>query len=249
MILTSIAVDDEPLALNLITSYISQTPSLDLKGKFTNAVDALKYIHENPVDVVFLDIRMNDLSGIELAKVLNEYRNNGNLRVIFTTAYDQYALESYKVEALDYLMKPFSYADFAKSVTKAVKYYELLKGVSGSTEIAKETLSDETEYIYLKVEYQMVRVDVSDILYVESDKDYVKVFVKNEAKPITSLTSLKSVEEKLPKSKFMRIHRSFIVALDKIKAATKGTVEVSGRSIPVTDQYRDNYADFFKNWQ
>lgn len=249
MMLTCIAVDDEPLALQMIASYIAQTPALDLRAKFSNAVDALKFIHEHPVDLVFLDIRMNDLSGIELAKVLSGYRSKGNLRVIFTTAYDQYALESYKVDALDYLMKPFSYADFARSVDKAVKYYGLLQGVTvPSAEPVKEAVH-ETEYLYLKVEYQMVRVAVSDILYIESDKDYVKVFAKNESKPITSLTSLKSVEEKLSGANFMRIHRSFIVALDKIKAATKGTVEIAGRSIPVTDQYRDSYAEFFKNWQ
>ena len=249
MKLSCIAVDDEPLALNLLVSYIEKTPALALQGSYSNAIEALKALHEAPVDILFLDIRMHDLSGIELAKVLEPYRSGGNLRVIFTTAYDHYALESYKVDALDYLLKPFSYSDFSKSVAKAVRYYELINGAAEqhSKEIGT-TATNDIDYIYLKVEYQMVRISIDDILYVESDKDYIKVFVRNEAKPFHSLTSMKAVEEKLPKNKFMRIHRSFIVALDKIKAATKGAVEVAGKSIPVTDQYRENYLPFFKKW-
>jgi len=250
MILTCIAVDDEPLALNLLTSYIAQTPTLELKGKFSNGIEALKALHENPVDVVFLDIRMNDLSGIELAKVLSESRSNDNIRIIFTTAYDQYALESYKVEALDYLVKPFSYPDFAKAVSKAMRYFELLKGIANpKSEQHLENRTADIQYLYVKVEYQMVRIAANDIVFVESDKDYVKIYLQNETKPVVSLTSLKSVEEKLPKTAFMRIHRSFIVSLDKIKAVTKGTVEVAGRTIPVTDQYREEYLTFFNRWK
>lgn len=245
MTLTCIAVDDEPLALNLLVSYIEKTPLLELKGKFSNAVDALKALRDEPVDVAFLDIRMNDLSGLELARVLDQYRTSGNLRVIFTTAYDQYALESYKVEALDYLLKPFSFSDFSKAVEKAVRYFEYVKG---GPAIEKET-TEKPQFLYLKVEYQMVRVPLEDILYLESDKDYIKVFLQNEPKPILSLTSMKSVEEKLPADRFMRVHRSFIVALDKIRAATKGTVEVAGKTFTVTEQYRDAYADFFARWQ
>lgn len=245
MTLTCIAVDDEPLALNLLVSYIEKTPMLELKGKFSNAVDALKALRDEPVDLAFLDIRMNDLSGLELARVLDQYRNAGNLRVIFTTAYDQYALESYKVEALDYLLKPFSFSDFSKAVEKAVRYYEFVKGAPA---IEKET-AERPQYLYLKIEYQMVRVPFEDILYLESDKDYVKVYLQNEAKPLLSLTSMKAVEEKLPADRFMRVHRSFIVALGKIRAATKGTVEIAGKTIPVTEQYRDVYAEFFARWQ
>jgi two-component system response regulator LytT len=250
MTLSCIAIDDEPLALSMITSYISQTPSLVLQGAFTNAIDALKALHETPADLIFLDIRMHDLSGIELAKILEQYRNNGNMRIIFTTAYDQYALEGYKVDALDYLLKPFSYTDFSNAVAKAVRYYQLIQKTG--TEPTKETINipaKEAAYIYLKVEYQLVRVATDDILYIESDKDYIKVYLVNEPKPLLSLTSMKAIEEKLDKDKFMRIHRSFIVSLDRIKAATKGSVEISGKTIPVTDQYRDTFSAFLQHWK
>ena len=245
MILTCIAVDDEPLALNLLVSYIEKIPYLRLKGSFSNAVDALAMLHQEPVQLAFLDIRMNDLSGLELARVLDQYRNTVNLRVIFATAYDQYALESYKVEALDYLLKPFSFIDFSKAVEKAVRYYEHVKGPAADYN-KKEDLR---LFLYLKVEYQTVRVLFDDILYLESDKDYVKVYLRGVADPLTSLISMKAIEEKLPMQRFMRVHRSFIVSLDNIRAATKGSVEVSGRSIPVSEQYRDIYTRFFKKWQ
>lgn len=250
MILSCIAVDDEPLALNMIKSYINQTPSLSLKGTFSNAIDALKALHENPVDVIFLDIRMHDLSGIELAKVLDQYRAQGNMRIIFTTAYDQYALESYKVDALDYLLKPFNYTDFYNTVAKALRYYQLIKKPEPTEYKDTESLTPkEPLYIYLKVEYQLVRVAIDDILYIESDKDYIKMYLINENKPLLSLTSMKAIEEKLPKDRFMRIHRSFIVSLDRIKAATKGTVEINGKNIPVTDQYKETFAQFLETWK
>ncbi|NMH28070.1 LytR/AlgR family response regulator transcription factor [Flavobacterium silvaticum] len=250
MILSCIAVDDEPLALKMMASYIEQTPALKLVSTFSNGIAALKAINESPVDLLFLDIRMNDLSGIELAKLLEPYKADGNLRIIFTTAYDQYALEGYKVEALDYLLKPFSYDDFLKAVNKAVKYYELIRK-TGVDEVEKpvEIPSAEKSYIYVKVEYQLVRIATEEITYLESDKDYIKIYIENQPKPIVSLMSMKAIEEKLPKDKFMRIHRSFIVSLDKIKAATKGTIEVAGKTIPVTDQYREQFAAFFKSWQ
>ncbi|MFV8324840.1 LytR/AlgR family response regulator transcription factor [Flavobacterium sp. ZS1P14] len=249
MILKCIAVDDEPLALQIIVSYIEQTPSLSLVGQFSNAIEALKAIHEQDIGLLFLDIRMPDINGIELAKIVEQYRVKGNLRIIFTTAFDQYALDGYKVDALDYLLKPFSFVDFSKSVAKALAYFELIRNPEQEIKSINPTIPEtEVAYIYLKFEYQLVRIAVDDIIYIESMKDYVKVFRQSEDKPLLSLTSMKSLEEKLPENKFMRIHRSFIVSLDKIKAATKNSVQIGKVTIAVTDQYKDNFIKFFQGW-
>ncbi|TRX12532.1 LytR/AlgR family response regulator transcription factor [Flavobacterium gawalongense] len=249
MILKCIAVDDEPLALQIIVSYIEQTPSLSLVGQFSNAIEALKAIHEQDIDLIFLDIRMPDINGIELAKIVEQYRVKGNLRIIFTTAFDQYALDSYKVDALDYLLKPFSFVDFSKSVAKALGYFELIRNPEQEVQKFNPPIPEtEVAYIYLKFEYQLVRIAVDDIIYIESMKDYVKVFRLSEDKPLLSLTSMKSLEEKLPENKFMRIHRSYIVSLDKIKSATKNSVQIDKITIAVTDQYKDNFMKFFKDW-
>ncbi|MFV8464367.1 LytR/AlgR family response regulator transcription factor [Flavobacterium sp. LB1P62] len=249
MILKCIAVDDEPLALQIIVSYIEQTPSLALVGQFSNAIEALKAIHEQDIDLIFLDIRMPDINGIELAKIVEQYRVKGNLRIIFTTAFDQYALDGYKVDALDYLLKPFSFVDFSKSVAKALGYFDLIRNPEQEIRKFSPPIPEaEVAYIYLKFEYQLVRIAVDDIIYVESMKDYVKVFRLSEDKPLLSLTSMKSLEEKLPANKFMRIHRSYIVSLDKIKSATKNSVQIDKITIAVTDQYKDNFIKFFQDW-
>ncbi|MES2805623.1 MAG: LytTR family DNA-binding domain-containing protein [Bacteroidota bacterium] len=249
MILKCIAVDDEPLALQILVSYIEQTPSLLLLGQFSNAIEALKAIHEQDIDLIFLDIRMPDINGIELAKIVEQYRVKGNLRIIFTTAFDQYALDGYKVDALDYLLKPFSFVDFSKSVAKALGYFELIRNPEQEVQKLSPPIPEtEVAYIYLKFEYQLVRIAVDDIIYVESMKDYVKVFRLSEDKPLLSLTSMKSLEEKLPENKFMRIHRSYIVSLDKIKSATKNSVQIDKITIAVTDQYKDNFMKFFQDW-
>lgn len=249
MILKCIAVDDEPLALQILVSYIEQTPSLALLGQFSNAIEALKAIHEQDIDLIFLDIRMPDINGIELAKIVEQYRVKGNLRIIFTTAFDQYALDGYKVDALDYLLKPFSFVDFSKSVAKALGYFELIRNPEQEIQKLSPPIPEtEVAYIYLKFEYQLVRIAVDDIIYVESMKDYVKVFRLSEDKPLLSLTSMKSLEEKLPENKFMRIHRSYIVSLDKIKSATKNSVQIDKITIAVTDQYKDNFMKFFQDW-
>ncbi|MDI5894062.1 LytR/AlgR family response regulator transcription factor [Flavobacterium algoritolerans] len=249
MILKCIAVDDEPLALQILVSYIEQTPSLALVGQFSNAIEALKAIHEQDIDLIFLDIRMPDINGIELAKIVEQYHVKGNLRIIFTTAFDQYALDGYKVDALDYLLKPFSFVDFSKSVAKALGYFELIRNPEQEVQKLSPPIPEtEVAYIYLKFEYQLVRIAVDDIIYVESMKDYVKVFRLSEDKPLLSLTSMKSLEEKLPENKFMRIHRSYIVSLDKIKSATKNSVQIDKITIAVTDQYKDNFMKFFQDW-
>jgi two-component system response regulator LytT len=240
--LQCIAVDDEPLALGLVCAFIEKTPFLNLAGRFSSAVEALQVIHSEHIDVIFLDIQMPDLTGIELARVIEKAGNKAP-RIIFTTAFNQYALDGFRVDALDYLLKPFNYEEFLRAASKAQAYAELLQKASsaGSTE-------PKDEYLFLKVEYQLVRIAYDDILYTEGLKDYVKVHLKSDAKPVLSLTSLKALEEKLPSSKFMRVHRSFIVNLDKISAVTRNTIQIGSTTIPVSDQYKEGFNQFLSKW-
>jgi len=251
MTINCIAVDDEPLALGLVCSFIEQTPFLNLVGRYSSAVAALKAIHAQKIDVAFLDIQMPDLNGIELARVLDNSKAN-KPRIIFTTAYNQFALEGYKVDALDYLLKPFNYEEFLHAANKALAYVELLeKSNVTATPTVTATIPEERiedEYLFLKVEYQLVRIALNDILYIEGLKDYVKVWLKSAEKPILSLTSLKSLEEKLPSKKFMRVHRSFIVSLDKINSSTRNALQIGKINITVGDQYKEAFSQFLSKW-
>ncbi|MDO7844781.1 LytTR family DNA-binding domain-containing protein [Hymenobacter sp. M29] len=240
------AVDDEPLALGLVCSFIEQTPFLRLVGRHESAVAALKALHEQPeIQLLFLDIKMPDLSGLELARVLQR-----GPRVIFTTAFNQYALEGFRVDALDYLLKPFNYEEFLRAALKAKTYFEL-KQTQAANAAAPAPVAPEPEqdHIYLKVEYQLVRVALADIVYVEGLKDYVKVHLASQTRPLLSLTSLRSMEEKLTASKFLRIHRSYIVGLGHIQAVGRGTVQIAGETLPVSDGYREAFDQFFSRWK
>jgi DNA-binding LytR/AlgR family response regulator len=239
MILNCIAVDDEPLALGLVSSFIEQTPFLNLKGRLSSAVEALKVLNDEDIDLLFLDIQMPNLNGIELARVLDSRVNKP--RIIFTTAYNQFALEGYKVDALDYLLKPFNYEEFLRAAQKALKYKEL-------TNKPAEELKQEEEYLFIKVEYQLVRVALNDILYIEGLKDYVKIWLKSAPKPLLSLTSLKALEEKLSTRRFMRVHRSFIVSLDQINSVTRNTLQIGSINISVGEQYKDAFNAFISKW-
>ena len=246
MTLNCIAVDDEPLALDLVSKFIEQTPFLKLAGKYSGAVDALNAIHTQKIDLVFLDIQMPDLNGMELARVLDKGSNKP--RIIFTTAYNQFALEGYKVDALDYLLKPFNYQEFLRAAQKAVHYAELLNKPDTQTPGVNESEHADQNCIFLKVEHQLVRIDFDDILYFEGLKDYVKVELKSSEKAILSLTSLKALEEKLPPKRFMRVHRSFIVSLDKITSMTKSSIQVGKKLITIGDQYKDAFMKFTGKW-
>ncbi|OOQ57306.1 LytR/AlgR family response regulator transcription factor [Mucilaginibacter pedocola] len=250
MKINCIAVDDEPVALKLVTSYIEQTSFLNLVGTFSNAVEALKATFENPaIQLIFLDIRMADLSGVELARIIEQTGKKKNLRIVFTTAYDQYALEGFKVDALDYLLKPFSFVDFTKAATKAYDYFVMLESSNAGAGIEAPITAPQKSYIYLKVDFQLVKIDTDDILYIEGLKDYVKLFLKSQEKPLLTLTSLKSLEEKLSPSGFLRIHRSFIIAKNAVKSVTKNSVQIADTTIPVTDQYKELFFEFIKDWR
>ena len=244
-----IAVDDEPLALGLVCAFIQQTPFLELVGRYESAVEALRAVHAEPdIKLLFLDIQMPDLTGLELARILK----NGP-RVIFTTAYNQFAVEGFRVDALDYLLKPFNYEEFLRAALKAKAYYERLTPAAPPASVAATPATPAAapteNYLFLRVEYQLVRVDFDDILYVEGLKDYVKVMLASQPRPLLSLTSLRSLEEKLPTSQFMRIHRSYIVNLNRIHSVGRNLVQISDQSIPVSDAYREAFDQFMSRWK
>lgn len=229
MQLRTIAIDDEPLALSLLSDYISKTPFLELAGKFDNPLDALEFLRKESVDLLLIDIQMPDLTGTEFVRSLES-----SPKVIFTTAYPQYAIEGFKLNATDYLLKPFSYDEFLKAVQKAQKQTELEAGAATIVEA-------NNQFLFLKSEYKIRRINFNDILYIEGLKDYIKVFIKGEQKPILSLNSIKALEQKLPDDRFMRVHRSFIVNLDQIDTIERSRIVFGKEYIPISDQYKEKF--------
>jgi DNA-binding LytR/AlgR family response regulator len=228
----TIAIDDEPLALQLVKGYIEKTPGLELTGTFDNPLDAVEFMAQEQVDLIFVDIQMPDLTGIEFARSLAK-----GAKVVFTTAYEKYALEGFRLDVVDYLLKPFSYEEFFKAVQKVQRQ---LKSDAGSL----NQVEANAEFLFLKSDYKIRRINFSEILYIEGLKDYVKVYVVNETKPVLSLTSLKTLEGKLPESKFMRVHRSFIVNLEKINTIERSRIVFGKTYIPVSDQFKDKFQDY-----
>ena len=227
-----VAIDDEPLALQLVKGYVEKTPFLEMAGAFDNPVDAVGFITSSDVDLVLLDIQMPDLTGTELASVIS-----GGPKVIFTTAYEKYALEGFRLDAVDYLLKPFSYAEFLRAVQKAEKLIELERQQLPSVEVRKD-------FLFIKSEYKIRRINFSEIHYIEGLKDYVKIFLTGEKKPVLSLSTLKALEARLPEDKFMRVHRSYIVNLDTVKVIERNRIVYGDVRIPVTDQYKENFQKF-----
>jgi len=242
MTLNCIAVDDEPPALDLICRFINQTPFLTLTDSFSNAIESLRFINENNVDLIFLDIQMPDLSGIELARILSGRNMSNSPSIVFTTAFDQFALEGYKLDVVDYLLKPFGYEEFLRGATKALNLAKLKSNQA-------EASSKDEDYIYLKVEFQTVKIACSQITYIEGLKDYAKIHILNEDKSILSLITLKALEEKLPKGKFMRIHKSFIVSLEKITSVTRNSIYIGDTMFGVSEQYKEEFARFLHGWR
>ncbi len=227
-----VAIDDEPLALQLVKGYIEKTPTLELAGAFDSPVDAVSFIQSADVDLVLLDIQMPDLSGTELARVIA-----GGPKVIFTTAYEKYALEGFRLDAVDYLLKPFSYAEFLKAVQKAEK-------LMGAERRELPALEVNNDFLFIKSESRIRRINFSEIHYIEGLKDYVKIWLKDEKKPVLSLSTLKALESRLPGDRFMRVHRSFIVNLETVKVIERGRIVFGEVRIPVTEQYIENFRKF-----
>ena len=230
--INAIAIDDEPLALQLVTGYIEKTPGLNLLGKFDNPLDAMDFLAREGVDLIFIDIQMPDLSGLEFTRSMAK-----GPKVIFTTAYEKYALDGFKLDVIDYLLKPFSYEEFLKAVQKVQKLIKLEKGVP-------DQVDSNNEFLFLKSDYKIKRLNFNDILYIEGLKDYVKVYTQNSARPVMSLITMKLLESKLPEAKFMRVHRSFIVNLERIDTIERSRIVFGKTYIPVSDQYKEKFQEF-----
>jgi len=229
-----LVVDDEPLARDLLESYINKTPFLELVGKSRSAIEAMQVLETTPVDLLFLDIQMPELSGMEWSETLGK-----EVKIIFTTAFEQYALQGFKVNALDYLLKPFSYPEFLKAANKAKEWFELVNRTE-----PQNTPAPAKDSLLVYSEYKQIKVELKEVLYFEGLKDYVKIYQQGVAKPILSLITLKWLEEQLPPERFMRVHRSFIINLEKISIIEKSFVVIDKAEIPIADKYKEAFQKY-----
>ena len=242
MIIKCAIVDDEPLAVELLASYVKKIPFLELCGKYSNATDALHGIGEEPVDLLFLDIQMPELNGLELSKMVPE-----NTRIVFTTAFNQYAVDGFRVNALDYLLKPISYADFLEASNKALQWFQLVQQNEQQAQAAAPAPEEEQRSIFVKSEYKLLQIDLDDIRYIEGLKDYVKIYTEQSPHPILSLMNMKAIEQMLPASRFIRVHRSFIVLKSKIREIERNRIVFGDVYIPIGDSYKQAFQDFINN--
>ena len=225
-----VAIDDEPLALDIVCDFARRVPFLDLKERFTSAFKAFEYLQKEEIDLIFLDIQMPDITGIEFLNSLEK-----KPQVIFTTAYSEYALEGFNLRAADYLLKPFLFDRFMQAVGRAKELIDARnKGTNGNP-----------DYFFVKANYQMEKINFSDILFIEGLKDYLKI-KKSDGTNVVAHKSMKTILEELPPNKFMRVHRSFIISLDKIDALGKNHVTIGKNKIPVSEFYHDEFKKFLE---
>jgi two-component system LytT family response regulator len=220
-------IDDEPLAVQLLESYINRTDFLELVATSDNPISASKILEKNPeVQLLFLDIQMPELSGIDFSATLSS-----DIRIIFTTAFSEYAISGYKVNALDYLLKPFNYEEFLLAAQKAQNWFDL---------IGNKSEAESSDQLFIKSGYQTVQIRLSDVLYFQGFKDYIKIYLESQSAPILTLMTMKKMTSSLPDDRFIRIHRSYIVPISKIVSADKDTVKmVSGAKLPISDSYKE----------
>lgn len=246
MALNCIIVDDEPLAVKLLESFVAKTPDLELLGSFTDSVEAINAIKQLKPQLLFLDIQMPDLNGMELAHMLPE-----GTRIIFTTAFKEYAFESYEVSALDFLLKPIRYNKFIAAVEKAREWF----GLRGEkTQEAEQSPAPQmstpngNNSLFLKVDGEYRQVALDKILYVSGMKDYVMFYLEGERKPLITHLTMKAVEDMLPTSQFMRVHRSYIVALNKIRSVDRNDcIYIGDEIIRVTEAFREGFLNFLQS--
>jgi len=232
MKLSCIAVDDEPLALEKMETYIAKVDYLDLRGTFDNAFDALNFLRQERVDLMFLDIQMDELTGIQLLEVLKNQP-----KVVLTTAYDQYALRGYELDVVDYLLKPFSFQRFLKA---AEKVFESIRQVQQPSNIVPA--GPEADFILVRSEYRLQKIKLQDIQYIEGMKDYSRIFTPTNK--IMTLQNLKKLEEVLPCPPFLRIHKSFIISVDRVDSIGKNDIVVAERTIPIGGLYKKTFMDY-----
>ena len=240
--LKCIAVDDEPLALDIIEDYVSKVPFLELVKRTENAIEALQLVQAGGIDIVFLDIQMPELTGIQFLKIANSKAN-----YILTTAYSQYALESYDLNVSDYLLKPIAFDRFYKAVEKVHNQNKPAEPVPVAQPILSSAPFSSTanpiqDFIFVKTEHKIQKIELDDILYIEGLKDYISIYTKSER--IITLQNMKKMEETLPQGQFIRVHKSYIISLDKIESIERSRISICGKVIPIGDTYRD---EFFKH--
>ncbi|MEO7524329.1 MAG: LytTR family DNA-binding domain-containing protein [Ferruginibacter sp.] len=228
-ILTCVAIDDEPLALQLVQQYISRIPGIEMVNTFDDAVSGAEFLRIHKVDILFLDINMPDISGMDLARSLEH-----KPFIIFTTAYKKFAYEGFELEAVDYLLKPIEYSRFLNAVQKAMALYHQVAAIK----------KPETEFLFVRSEYRMLKIEISNIEYIEGLEDYIKIHITN-AKPILTLMTMKAVIEKLPSSKFKRIHRSYIISTARVVSILNKKVMLSSaKELPISN----SYLNFINEW-
>lgn len=237
MILDCVTIDDEPLALDVINRFVNQTAFLQLKASFSKASEALKGLSHPGIHLFFLDIQMPGYTGIQLAQTLSRQKEEPAARIVFTTAYNQFAMESYQVDALDYLLKPFEYEDFLRAANKGLRFFESR---------AADNKSTKEEALYVKTGYQQVRIAFDNIRYIKGLRDYALIYLKDSATPVMTLNTLKLLTSKLPPSRFMRIQRSFIIALDSVTSTSATTVLIDELEINIGEQYKKPVRDYFE---
>lgn len=227
MQISCIAIDDEPLALEKIEGFIKKIPYLNLVKTFDNPVEAIGWLKDNKPGIIFLDIQMEPLSGIQFLESMAV-----NSRIIITSAYNEYAIKGYDLNVTDYLLKPFSFQRFVQAVNKAMDYISNSEG-------SKAEKRENENFIFVKTEYRYEKVDLDEIIYIEGMKDYLRIICKN--RKIMTLQSFSKIEELLPPRNFCRVHKSYIVAIDKIKSVERGVISISDVRIPVSNTYRDTF--------
>ena len=234
MKISCIAVDDEPLALDQLRDFISRVPYLELRASFMKGFEAMMYINDNNVDLVFLDIQMEDITVFQLIKTIKT-----KPAIIITSAYDQFAIEGYELDVSDYLLKPISFERFVKAVEKIYCQKSIKEK---SVEVIHNT-ENSTDFIFVKADYRLQKINLDDILYIEGYKDYLRFFL-TEKRKIMSLMSFRNLEESLPKNRFYRIHKSFIVAIDKIESIGKSSITIGETQIPIGNFFKDDFFEF-----
>ena len=244
--LTCVAIDDEPLALRQLTAYIAKIPYLELVATCRDALEAQQLLSRRAVDLIFVDINMPDLSGVDFVRSLVD-----RPMVIFTTAYSEYAVEGFKLDAVDYLLKPFGFADFSRSAAKAYSLYELRHNQRPAPEAESEAVPKDKEYLSVKADYKVSLVRIADIVYLESEGEYVRLHLA-DGSTITTLFRLKNMETTLPAEQFMRVHRSYIVNLRCIKSYVRGRIFLSDTEyVPIGKMYKEAFQRYidtnFKN--
>lgn len=240
-------IDDEPLAIKLLENYVRQTPFLELRHTLSSAVEAAEVLQSQPVDLVFLDVQMPEMNGLEFARFLPK-----ETRIIFTTAFGTYAVDSYRVNALDYLVKPISYSDFLTAARRAHDWFALQRRAEQHMDTRTDTSLEEApakgaaeeESVFVKSEYKLVRIRKEDILYIEGLKDYIKIYTDSHPKPILSLTAMHVIEQSLPASHFLRIHRSFIVNMEKVSLLERGQIVFGDKVLPISESNKEKVQEY-----